>query len=154
MTEKRFYDKGPSGDIRRMQSIKRALKPPEWAGFSTEEELRLWDQMSTARDVDNWRACDIEVIVQIVRLKTICNGLMDQLLREGFMIENSKEEMVEHPLVKTYAKFNQQVITASRMLGLYTNAGAQNARENKRGMKEEQMRRRLEETAPVHDLFA
>lgn len=86
----------------------------------TADEAQLWPVFTSARVPEDWRAVDLILLAQGVKLEAMIRREQAVLDQEGPLITTPRGTLKAHPLFKIIDTLNRQLMAIVRTLGLHT----------------------------------
>ena len=109
--------------VKQRQDIERSAPVPDGIVINDAESQALWDQYTSARDIDTWRQIDLLLIGKIVHKEMDIRRHKAMLDRTSVLIENKRGTMVVNPLISVIDTYERMQLAIIRSLSLGVHAG-------------------------------
>lgn len=113
--------------IRTLEDQQKALRQrnesvpvPQGIVFNGPEEKLLWNQITRARPVDEWRTVDLLLVAKIVILEIQIREQEGLLEEEGVILKSNKNWPMENPRFRVLNQMQSRQLTIVRALALNT----------------------------------
>lgn len=109
---------------------------PAGAILRSDEDFIIWDQLTRARALIDWRECDLLIIEQAAQTVADIRRYRAELSAEGARIENDRGTLVVNPLVSIIDTLVRQLLSLNRAIGMMqteTDPRTKNASGKKQG---------------------
>ena len=111
-------------DLEEQRSILRqrnkSVPVPMGVTFSGSAEKLLWNQITRARFIDDWRTIDLILVSKLVKLEIEIRKQQDLLDDEGMILDVGKAKLVENPRFRVIGQLQSRQLAIVRALALNT----------------------------------
>ena len=123
---------------------------PDVVEFSSQMEVDLWEYITQARSLDDWRYVDLMMIWKWVKMECELLKQQEELDKEGVVVQGARGGPIENPRVRIMHLYEQRQLSIFRALSL--NITKSDPRVVKKNAANEQKAHRIIEAAD--DLLA
>ena len=123
---------------------------PDVVEFSSQMEVDLWEYVTQARSLDDWRYVDLMMIWKWVKMECELLKQQEELDKEGVVVQGARGGPIENPRVRIMHLYEQRQLSIFRALSL--NITKSDPRVVKKNAANEQKAHRIIEAAD--DLLA
>ena len=118
MTKRKQRSDSEAGQKKQSADMDTVMPVPDGVQFTTDEEMVLWRQFTSARSKDMWREFDLLLIAKMVVLEINLRKHNAALEAAGPIIENGRGTMVENPLLRVIDTLQREQLSVIRSLSL------------------------------------